>query len=107
MRTADLSAATQCPRAAEGHSTAPGDGLAFAKTSNGSRSMSRQARITGKVEYREGDGPMIVIRPGPCEVEEGDLDVTISWVDGETHGSTAIPKPDFERYVARKAIELD
>ena len=68
--------------------------------------MSKSARIKGKVEYREGEGVSIVIRPGPCEVEESELDVTISWVDGDTHGSTAIPIADFKRFVARKAIEV-
>lgn len=28
--------------------------------------MIKKARITGKVEYREGDGANITIRPGPC-----------------------------------------
>jgi hypothetical protein len=68
--------------------------------------MSNPARIVGKVSYREGDGPTIVIRPGPCEVTETDQDVTISWTDGDTHGSTAIPLSDFKRYVAKKDIVL-
>jgi hypothetical protein len=69
--------------------------------------MIQSARITGKVEYREGDGPNITIRPGPCEVEETALDATISWTDGETHGSAAIPLMDFRRYVKSKALQLD
>ena len=69
--------------------------------------MARKARITGKVEYREGDGPMIAIPVGPCEVQESDQDVTLSWVDGDTHGSAAIPLSEFRRYVARKAIQLE
>jgi hypothetical protein len=68
--------------------------------------MSSSARIKGKVEYREGDGASIVIRPGPCEVEKTALDVTISWTDGNTHGSAAIPLVDFNRYVVSKAIEV-
>ena len=68
--------------------------------------MSKSARIKGMVEYREGDGASIAIREGPCEVEETELDVTISWVDGDTHGSTAMPVADFKRYVASKAIEV-
>jgi hypothetical protein len=68
--------------------------------------VAKKARIKGNVEYREGDGAAMPIPPGPCEIEETELDVTISWVDGETHGSTAIPLSDFRRYVAKGAIEV-
>lgn len=68
--------------------------------------MARAARIVGEVTYREGDGAAIPIRPGPCEIVETEQDVTISWTEGETHGSTAIPLSDFKRYVAKKAIVL-
>jgi hypothetical protein len=69
--------------------------------------MIRNARITGKVEYREGDGPNVTIRPGPCQIDETELDVTISWTDGDSRGSAAIPLSDYRRYVASKAIEVD
>jgi hypothetical protein len=69
--------------------------------------MTKTARITGKVEYREGDGPNITIRPGPCEVEETAMDATISWSDGDSHGSAAMPIADFRRYVATRAIRVD
>ncbi len=69
--------------------------------------MIRAARITGKVEYREGDGANITIRLGPCEVDETALDATISWIDGDSHGSAAMPIADFRRYVASKAIQID
>jgi hypothetical protein len=69
--------------------------------------MIHSARITGKVEYREGDGPNITIRPGPCEVEETALDATISWTDGETHGSAAIPLTDYRRYLSSKTLRFD
>jgi hypothetical protein len=68
--------------------------------------MARPARIVGNVTYREGDGPAIAIRPGPCEIVESEQDVTISWTDGDTRGSTAIPLSDFKRYVAKKDIVL-
>ena len=68
--------------------------------------MAKQARIVGNVEYREGDGPSIVIRKGPIEVEETELDVTISWQDGETRGSTAMPLTDYQRYLSTRAIEV-
>ncbi|MGE5116175.1 MAG: hypothetical protein ACM3N6_06730 [Betaproteobacteria bacterium] len=69
--------------------------------------MGHPARITGTVEYREGDGPMIAIPLGPCEVEEGENDMTISWTEGDTRGSTAIPLDDFRRFVAGGAIRLE
>jgi len=68
--------------------------------------MSKKARVNGKIEYREGDGMNLAIPRGPVEIDETILDVTISWVDGETHGSTAIPLADFKRHVADKAIEV-
>ena len=68
--------------------------------------MRQHARIKGTVEYREGDGASIAIRPGPCEVEATALDVTISWTDGDTRGSAAMPLTDFKRFVANGAIEL-
>jgi hypothetical protein len=69
--------------------------------------LTQNARITGHVEYREGDGPMIAIPRGPCDVEQGEQDVTIAWSDGDTRGSTAMPRFEFERYVERGAIALD
>lgn len=68
--------------------------------------MVKSAHIKGEVSYREGDGPHITIPLGPCEIEETAQDVTISWVDGETHGAAAIPITDFKRYVASRAIQL-
>ena len=69
--------------------------------------MTKSANITGKVEYREGDGANITIRPGPCEVDENELDATISWTDGDSRGSAAMPIADFRIYVASKAIQFD
>jgi hypothetical protein len=69
--------------------------------------MIQNARITGSVEYREGDGPNIVIRPGPIQVEETALDATLSWTDLDSHGSAAMPLSDYRKYVASKAIQID
>jgi hypothetical protein len=68
--------------------------------------MTQSAHIHGKVEYREGDGPNITIRPGPCEVEETPLDATLSWTDGDSHGTAAIPLADYRSYLSSKAIQL-
>ena len=69
--------------------------------------MIKNARIAGQVEYREGDGANITIRPGPCEVEETALDATISWTDGDSHGSAAMPIADFRHYVESEAIQIE
>ncbi len=69
--------------------------------------MIKTARITGAVEYREGDGANILIRPGPIRVEETAMDATISWSDADSRGSAAIPIADYRRYVASKAIRID
>lgn len=68
--------------------------------------MNQHARITGKVEYREGDGPNITIRPGACEVEVTALDATISWADADTHGSAAMPLTDYRRYLSSHALQI-
>jgi hypothetical protein len=64
------------------------------------------AEVRGTVTYREGDGVPIEIPRGPCEIEVTDLDVTISWVDGDSHGSTAIPLGDYSDYVASGALAV-
>jgi len=64
------------------------------------------ATVRGKVTYREGDGILMEIPPGPCEIEVEDLDVTLSWSDGDVHGSAAVPKSDYEQYVADGALVL-
>ena len=68
---------------------------------------SKQGRVVGKVTYREGDGAQMVIRTGPCEITVTNLDVTISWTDGDTRGSTAMPLAEYTRYLTSGAIELD
>lgn len=69
--------------------------------------MAQTARIVGKVEYREGDGTNIAIRPGPVEVTLSETDATLSWVDEEAHGSAAMPLTDFKRHVKEGNIRLD
>lgn len=69
--------------------------------------MSQRARITGKVDYREGDGPTSTIPLGPCEVHLTTLDATISWNDGDSRGAAAMPIADYRRHVASRAIRLE
>jgi hypothetical protein len=47
------------------------------------------------------------IREGPVEVAIMELDVTLSWVEGDAHGATAIPLADFQRYLEEGKIVLD
>lgn len=71
--------------------------------------MAQKAKITGDVEYRDGDGPLLRIRKGPVEVSTTAQDATLSWHDegGDVHSSTSMPLADFERYVSAGAIQLD
>ncbi|AOW15044.1 hypothetical protein LPB72_21155 [Hydrogenophaga crassostreae] len=69
--------------------------------------MARNAHIVGKVNYRGGDGPAIEIRRGPVKVAMSDFDATLSWEDGEVHGSTAIPLEEFDRCVSEGKIRFD
>lgn len=69
--------------------------------------MIKKAHISGTVEYRGGDGPNIAIRRGPCEIAETAQDATISWNDGDSRGSAAIPISDYRRHVASGAIQFN
>lgn len=68
--------------------------------------MTQRAQILGKVTYREGDGVHIVIRPGAVEVQTTASDATLSWTDGASHGSAAMPLGDFRAYLAQGLITL-
>lgn len=67
----------------------------------------RPARVLGEVHYREGDGPLMPVRPGPVRFAATTNDVTLSWEDGDTRGSAAVPLADFRRYVVDGLIVLD
>ncbi len=68
---------------------------------------TQPGRISGTVEYREGDGPMIAIRHGAVGVQLTATDATLSWTDGDTRGSAAMPINIFRNYVSLGAIKLD
>ena len=65
---------------------------------------AKQGQIVKRVTYREGDGAEMVIRRGPCEITVTSLDVTLSWTDGDTRGSTAMPLAEYNRYLTTGAI---
>jgi hypothetical protein len=67
----------------------------------------QQARVVGDVSFREGDGVAMPIPRGPCEVTRDELDATISWTENATHGSTAMPLAELERYVKSGALVLE
>lgn len=66
-----------------------------------------QARIVGEVSYREGDGIMLIIPPGPCQIEREAVDVTITWVEDGVHGATAMPRGAYDAYLANGALVVD
>jgi hypothetical protein len=68
--------------------------------------MAQEARITGKVEYRNGDGATATIRPGPVEVQTTPVDATLSWAEGDTRSAAAIPLDEYEAYVEQGQIEV-
>ena len=69
--------------------------------------MTTLVVVSGLVEYRMGDGPLCAIPQGPAEVETSPTDVTVTWGEGETRQSAALPADNFLRYVSRKAITID
>jgi hypothetical protein len=66
----------------------------------------RTAQVHGKVEYRLGDGPLLRVPAGPITIDMGDDDVTLSWAQEQTRQSAALPRSDFARYVAARAIVI-
>lgn len=69
--------------------------------------MPQQATIQGHVTYREGDGMHIAIPEGPVELTFASDSVTLSWRDdNNTAGLTALPRDQYELYVADGKIVL-
>ena len=68
--------------------------------------MNQTAQIVGTVEYREGDGLNIAIRTGRVQVQTTASDATLSWTDGDTRGSAAMPLTEFNNHVAAGRIML-
>ena len=69
--------------------------------------MSSNVMVIGEVSYREGDGPMMPIRRGLCEIDETALEVAIGWQDGNNRLSTVMPRDEFERLVSNGAIRRE
>jgi AhpD family alkylhydroperoxidase len=65
-----------------------------------------RAEIVGHVQYRQGDGVLLAIRPGHVSIEVCPCDAVFSWAEDDVRCNTAMPFPDFHRYVAEGAIRL-
>ena len=108
--SASVGAATAVMAGANAGAASTGAASTGAATTGESTSPSpvqtHPANILGKVEYRQGDGPNVTIRPGPVGVQITAIDATLSWADGETRGAAAMPIADFRNYVAKGAIKL-
>lgn len=78
----------------------------FFRLTGESRLTAQPASITGKVEYREGEGPPLTIPMGLVEVETSSVDAVVTWSDGESSGFAALPVANFCQYVADGAIAI-
>jgi hypothetical protein len=67
--------------------------------------MPANAQITGDVEYRAGDGPLILIPQGPIEVELAPDSAVLSWGDAGNIQTAAIPLAEYQRYLDEGVIE--
>ena len=68
---------------------------------------TKQGRIVCRVVYTAGDGPELVIPPGPCEITATSQDVTISWLDAGNRGVAAIPFDLYTTYLSEGKIALE
>lgn len=64
------------------------------------------AQINEPVEFRAGDGPLLQIPEGPCQIIVSDDSATLTWNDEGEVLTTAIPKIDFDRYIQDGKITL-
>jgi 2-methylisocitrate lyase-like PEP mutase family enzyme len=85
----------------------PGEQLnAFFRISGEEPLIKQPAHIVGKVEYREGDGPLLAVPCGVVDVETNATDAIFTWPDGKSHGIAAMPVANFCQYVADGAIAV-
>ncbi|NPC58455.1 isocitrate lyase/PEP mutase family protein [Caenimonas soli] len=58
------------------------------------------ATVAGRVEFRLGEGPLVIIPAGPVEIILSAADVVFGWTEGSSRQEAAIPFVNFCRYVA-------
>jgi hypothetical protein len=64
------------------------------------------ARIAAPVEFRAGDGPLLQIPEGNCQIiVDGDAAV-LTWTEDGQPLTAAIPKIEFDRFIESGAIVL-
>ena len=64
------------------------------------------ARIAAPVEFRAGDGPLLQIPEGNCQIiVDGDAAV-LTWIEDGQPLTAAIPKIEFDRFIESGAIVL-
>jgi 2-methylisocitrate lyase-like PEP mutase family enzyme len=68
--------------------------------------LGEHANITGKVEYRDGEGPLLTVPHGAVEVETSSVDAILTWSDGNSTGVAAMPVANFCQYVADGVISI-
>lgn len=64
------------------------------------------ARITSQVEFRAGDGPLLEIPEGECQVIIDADSAVLTWIEKDQPMTAAIPKIEFDRFIASGAIVL-
>ncbi|VWX59308.1 conserved hypothetical protein [Burkholderiales bacterium 8X] len=69
--------------------------------------MPANAKVIRSIEYRAGDGPMVEIPEGLLEVNLHDDSAVLSWDDGGSPQTAAIPLEEYERFVREGRIARD
>jgi len=67
--------------------------------------LQPNARIKGLVEFRAGDGPMVKIPEGPCQIVLAADSAVIHWHEGGAALNAAIPLVDYLEHVEEGRIE--
>ena len=60
--------------------------------------MAANAQVITSIEFRAGDGPLIEIPAGPIEVQVGADSAVLSWGEGNSAQTAAIPLDEYERF---------
>lgn len=67
-----------------------------------------RARVRGRLEFRAGDGPMIVIEPdAQLELERAPQSMVMSWQEEGQPMNAAIPLVQFNEYLESGLITID
>ncbi len=61
--------------------------------------LEPNAQIRGVVEFRAGEGPMVLIPEGPCLIVLAEDSAVIHWEDGSATLNAAIPRVDYDEHV--------